>query len=82
MGKLSASRTPDKRARATSNRLSRPDVWLELLVFFKPARGLVIAHHAELDHLHAPARMVQDRRNKPSSKTGILCSGSNISFQT
>src|SRR5262245_21888999 len=30
----------------------------------KPARSLVLAHHSQLNHLHAPARVVEDDRNK------------------
>src|SRR5215207_2780533 len=44
----------------------------------KPACSLVLAHHSQLNHLRAPARMVENSLNKPFSKARVSTSGSNI----
>jgi len=46
--------------------------------FVKPARGFVLAHHGQLNHLHAPARMIENSCDKYFPKPGFSRSASNI----
>src|SRR3954465_1973938 len=39
--------------------------------FVKPARSFVLAHHGQLNHFHAPARMIENRRDKYFPKPGF-----------
>ncbi len=47
-------------------------------VFVKPACGLVLAHHGQLDHLDAPARMIEHGCDKYFPKSGFSRSASDI----
>jgi len=46
--------------------------------FVKPARGFVLAHHGQLNHFHAPARMIENGCDKYFPKPGFSRSASNI----
>jgi hypothetical protein len=46
--------------------------------FVKPARSFVLAHHGQLNHFHAPARMIENGRDKYFPKPGFSRSASNI----
>src|SRR6476646_5050802 len=47
-------------------------------VFVKPACGLVLAHHGQLDHFNAPARMIEHGCDKYFPKSGFSRIASDI----